>query len=74
MPHLQRTYHLLPDVALAIDDGSLHSNMQPTRVKIQENHCHIVRPGVLDRDQLQRLTQYRILLVCTGNTCPLSNG
>lgn len=60
---------LHPEVALAIDDGPRSPAGSPTSVQIQNNHCRVVSPGLLDDAELKRLTQFRILLVCTGNTC-----
>lgn len=56
-------------IALAIDDGRFANPVQPTCVEVVGNHCRIVRPGAMDLDQLRRLTQFHVLLVCTGNTC-----
>lgn len=59
----------LPEVALAIDDGVTHYQGPSTCVHVDHQECRIVSPGVLDQKALIAMSQYLILIVCTGNTC-----
>ncbi len=59
----------LAEVAIAIDDGPTHYQGPSTCVHVEENRCRIVSPGVLDQQALSAMSQFVILLVCTGNTC-----
>jgi len=54
---------------LAIDAGSVEEPGEPTVVAIEGNRGQVVREGIVDRAELQRLSQLVILFVCTGNTC-----
>lgn len=68
---------LLTDVAkleshpnsLIIDAGAIQGIGAPTLVSVDGSCGKILLPGVLALEQLQALSQFLILLVCTGNTC-----
>jgi protein-tyrosine phosphatase len=54
---------------LIVDDGLTQYQGEPTVVRVDENRCRIVRPGVLEPERMTSYSQLVILLVCTGNTC-----
>jgi protein-tyrosine phosphatase len=56
-------------LTLVIDDGPTHFRAPPSVVRVEGRSCQLMEEGVLDAESLQSLTQYTILLVCTGNTC-----
>ncbi len=56
-------------LALIVDDGPTHFGGFATALRIEENRCKVINPGVLDQSALTRLGQLTVLLVCTGNTC-----
>lgn len=56
-------------LAIIVDDGPTHFGGFATAVRIDQNHCTVTSPGVLDQSALTRLGQLTVLLVCTGNTC-----
>jgi protein-tyrosine-phosphatase/tRNA A37 threonylcarbamoyladenosine synthetase subunit TsaC/SUA5/YrdC len=73
----QESYGLLTDVSgfksdsnlLIIDAGAIQGFGAPTLVSVDGTRGKILVPGVLAFEQLQALSQFLILLVCTGNTC-----
>ncbi len=56
-------------LSILIDDGPTHFGGFATALRIEENRCTVIHPGVLDQSALTRLGQLTVLLVCTGNTC-----
>lgn len=56
-------------VAAVVTDGPTHYGGFATSVRVDGPHCRVVAPGVVDFENLQRLSQLVVLLVCTGNTC-----
>lgn len=54
---------------LSIDGGIIQESGEPTVVAVEGNRGEVLREGVLSEDQLQQLSQYMILFICTGNTC-----
>jgi protein-tyrosine-phosphatase/tRNA A37 threonylcarbamoyladenosine synthetase subunit TsaC/SUA5/YrdC len=60
---------VVDQAVLAIDAGRVESPGLPTVVAVDGNRGRIVRSGVIDRSQLESLSQLVILFVCTGNTC-----
>jgi protein-tyrosine-phosphatase/tRNA A37 threonylcarbamoyladenosine synthetase subunit TsaC/SUA5/YrdC len=56
-------------VAAVIDDGATHYGGFATAVRVEGEKCYLTAPGVLDLETVQRLSQFIVLLVCTGNTC-----
>jgi protein-tyrosine phosphatase len=56
-------------VALAIDDGLAFSPSPTTVVRINGNHCSVEYQGKLSAEEVVTQSQFRILIVCTGNTC-----
>ncbi len=63
-------------VALILDDGQCRFSRASTIARIDENRLTVLRPGVLDDQALEQMSQVNILLVCTGNTCrsPMAEG
>lgn len=66
---LRAKEHLDLDVALLIDDGETHYGGLAKRVRVDENRCTLIQPGVLGQEVVDQLFHLVILLVCTGNTC-----
>lgn len=56
-------------VALVINDGDTHYGGFATAVRVQGEHCRLTAPGVIELEAVQRLSQFVVLFVCTGNTC-----
>lgn len=57
------------EIGTLIDDGPTHFGDLATSVRVDQNRCQIIHQGVLGGEDLHRLGQLTILLVCTGNTC-----
>jgi protein-tyrosine phosphatase len=57
------------DVELILDDGPCRFGQPSSVVRVQGNRYEILRPGVVPARTVQRLANFMILLVCTGNTC-----
>ena len=56
-------------VAFVVDAGKTHFDGLAATVRVQENKCIVRNAGVLEHENLERLGQLVVLLVCTGNTC-----
>ncbi|MDZ4848644.1 MAG: Sua5/YciO/YrdC/YwlC family protein [Pirellulaceae bacterium] len=56
-------------VAFIIDDGATLSPSQTTIVRVDGANCKVEREGQLTEEQLVTMSQFVIVLVCTGNTC-----
>ncbi len=56
-------------VSLVVDDGRTHFGGLATSVRVDENKCTLLNPGVVEPTKLDQMFQLIILLVCTGNTC-----
>ncbi len=56
-------------VAVVINDGPTHYGGFASTVRIDGNTCQMIAPGVIEFEALQRMSQFMVLLVCTGNTC-----
>ncbi|MDP1563962.1 MAG: L-threonylcarbamoyladenylate synthase [Pirellulaceae bacterium] len=56
-------------VDLIVDDGPCRFGQSSTVVRVDGDHCSILREGVIARKTLKRMASFNILLVCTGNTC-----
>jgi protein-tyrosine-phosphatase/tRNA A37 threonylcarbamoyladenosine synthetase subunit TsaC/SUA5/YrdC len=54
---------------LAIDDGRIEHVGEPTLVQVDGNIGRLLHQGTVDSQQLQRLSRWTVLFVCTGNTC-----
>jgi protein-tyrosine phosphatase len=63
-------------VSLVLDDGPCRFALPSTVVKISGNRLEVLRPGVLDANELAMMSRVNVLLVCTGNTCrsPMAEG
>jgi L-threonylcarbamoyladenylate synthase len=63
-------------IDLLLDGGPCKHKQGSTVVKIGKNGLKILRPGVVSKDELQRLSTVNILFVCTGNICrsPIAKG
>ncbi len=56
-------------IDIIVDDGPCRFGQSSTVVRVSGDHCEILREGVIARRTLQRMANFNILLVCTGNTC-----
>ncbi len=56
-------------VALAIDDGAVRAPAPWASIRIDGSRCHVEHPGKQSVEELISGSQFKILLVCTGNTC-----
>ncbi len=56
-------------VAVVINDGPTHYGGFASTVRIDGNICRLTAAGVIEFEALQRMSQFTVLLVCTGNTC-----
>ncbi len=56
-------------VAVVLNDGETHYGGFATTVRVEAEKCQLIAPGVTDLATVQRLSQFIVLLVCTGNTC-----
>jgi protein-tyrosine phosphatase len=54
---------------LSIDGGNIQETGEPTVVAVEGNLGQVLQQGVLSEAYLRQLSQYLILMVCTGNTC-----
>ncbi len=57
------------DVAFVIDSGTIDRVGVTTVVRVEGNHCEIIREGLMTAENLSSSTSFTILFVCTGNTC-----
>jgi protein-tyrosine phosphatase len=55
--------------ALILDAGSTRYRRSSTVVRIEGDQISVVRPGVIDERIIQRLSDFTILFLCSGNTC-----
>lgn len=53
----------------AVDGGPTRYRKPSTLVRIEGERFQLVRPGVIDQRIVQRLADFMILFVCSGNTC-----
>lgn len=56
-------------VGLAVNAGERPIGPGATVVQVDEARWRITRPGVMARDEVERLAARIVLFVCTGNTC-----
>lgn len=56
-------------VAVMLNDGQTHYGGFATTVRVDAEKCQLIAPGVIELEAVQRLSQFIVLLVCTGNTC-----
>ena len=56
-------------VVLAIDDGLTQSPSPSTVIRIDGARCQVERQGKLSAEELVSSSQFKLLFVCTGNTC-----
>ncbi|MCA9238727.1 MAG: Sua5/YciO/YrdC/YwlC family protein, partial [Planctomycetales bacterium] len=56
-------------VTLVLDDGPAHFGQASTVVRVTKDKTQVLREGVVGQPTLDRLSQFTVLLVCTGNTC-----
>ena len=56
-------------VSAIIDAGRTRYRTSSTVVRIDGEHFSVIRPGVIDERIIQKMADYLILFVCSGNTC-----
>jgi protein-tyrosine phosphatase len=56
-------------VHLVLDDGASQFGQPSSVVQVEKNRLRVLREGVVSTSTLRRLTNFMVLLVCTGNTC-----
>jgi protein-tyrosine-phosphatase/tRNA A37 threonylcarbamoyladenosine synthetase subunit TsaC/SUA5/YrdC len=61
--------HCGQEITAFVDDGATHYGGLSTSLRIAGNQCSVTSQGVLEGENLYRLGQFIVLLVCTGNTC-----
>jgi len=59
-----------------IDAGPTRYRKPSTLVRIVGDRVSVIRPGVIDERIIQRLTDFILLFICSGNTCrsPMAAG
>ena len=63
-------------VDVAVDAGHTQWAQASTIVRVGPSEWEVLRAGALDEGLIQRMAAFRVLLVCTGNTCrsPMAEG
>ena len=63
-------------IDLLIDGGPCRYKKSSTVVKIEDGNLAVLRQGVYSSKEVEVLSEVRILLLCTGNTCrsPMAEG
>jgi tRNA threonylcarbamoyl adenosine modification protein (Sua5/YciO/YrdC/YwlC family) len=54
---------------LILDDGRCRFGQPSSVIRVQGNRYELLREGVVPRQTVQRLANFLVLFVCTGNTC-----
>ena len=57
------------EIAAALDGGPTRHRKPSTVVRIDGNAYSVVRAGVIDGRIFDRLADFTILFICSGNTC-----
>lgn len=60
---------LLPQIDLVIDAGPSRLGKSSSVLLVEQNRFRILREGVVAESVLNQLSEYLVLIVCTGNTC-----
>jgi protein-tyrosine phosphatase len=58
-----------PKVVAALDAGPTRYRRSSTLVALDGDQFSIKRPGVIDERILQKMADFNILFICSGNTC-----
>jgi protein-tyrosine-phosphatase/tRNA A37 threonylcarbamoyladenosine synthetase subunit TsaC/SUA5/YrdC len=58
-----------PKITAALDGGPTRYRRASTLVSLDGDHFSVTRPGVIDERILQKMADFNILFVCSGNTC-----
>jgi tRNA threonylcarbamoyl adenosine modification protein (Sua5/YciO/YrdC/YwlC family) len=63
-------------VDMILDGGACKYGLASTVVKIDASGVNILRQGIYDRRDIEAMSAFNILFVCTGNTCrsPMATG
>jgi len=56
-------------VSLVLDDGPSRYGQPSSVIRVEGGKLEILREGVVPRTTLERMSNFVMLLVCTGNTC-----
>ena len=57
-----------PKIAAALDGGPTRYRRASTLVSLDGDHFSVTRPGVIDERILQKMADFNILFICSGNT------
>lgn len=57
------------EVGLVVHDGKCRFGQPSTVAQVTNGNISILRQGVLDESTIKRLSDYLVIIVCTGNTC-----
>jgi protein-tyrosine phosphatase len=57
------------DVDLVLDGGKSRYSQPSSVVRVENNSLKVLREGVLTEATIRRLSDFLVVLVCTGNTC-----
>ncbi|MDG1875349.1 MAG: L-threonylcarbamoyladenylate synthase [Mariniblastus sp.] len=63
-------------IDLVLDDGPTQFQKPSSVVQVLDNQIKMLREGAVDEETVKRLTNFIVLIVCTGNTCrsPMGEG
>jgi L-threonylcarbamoyladenylate synthase len=63
-------------VDLVLDGGPCKFGFASTVVKVDASGAHILRQGIYDQRDIDAMSAFNVLFVCTGNTCrsPMATG
>jgi protein-tyrosine-phosphatase len=56
-------------ISAAIDGGPTRYKRSSTLVRLTGEAFSVVRPGVIDERIIQKMADFQILFICSGNTC-----
>ena len=56
-------------IAAALDGGPTRYRRSSTVVRVAGDVFSVVRPGVIDERIIQKMADFQILFICSGNTC-----
>lgn len=68
--------NLIENLDAIVDAGPCRYKKSSTLVAVTSERIRVLRPGVIDERIIDRLAEYLIVFICTGNTCrsPMAAG
>ncbi|MGN6369283.1 MAG: Sua5/YciO/YrdC/YwlC family protein [Phycisphaerae bacterium] len=71
-----RTPAPIPQITAILDAGRTRYRNSSTVVRLEGDQFHVVRPGVIDERIIQKMADFLLLFICSGNTCrsPMAAG